>query len=72
MPQLDQFNLTKFTERLDKCEQNIEALSRYNQGFVESMREKFDSRADAEDLGAEPWNPTIKQWNHLFDIAEGL
>lgn len=40
--------------------------------FIDQMREKFDSREDATDLGMTPWSPTLKQWNWLHNIVSML
>ena len=72
MPALDGFLERKFRAMLDKCEAEIDALRPYDQRLVKDLRTKLNSRGDAVELGADPWNPTVKQWNHLKGIAERL
>lgn len=62
-------NLTMFAGRLQYLEK-ASGLTDWESKFVEDMREKFNSREDAEDLGCPVWNPTVNQYNTMHDIAE--
>lgn len=63
----------RFVTMLTKCTEaetrNPGVLREWEREFVESLREKFNTREDALDLGVTPWSPTLKQWNELHNIA---
>lgn len=67
MPALVGTNLTNFVARLEACEKA--QLSDWERGFIKGMRERFESREDAQDMGILEWNPTVKQWNQLAVMA---
>jgi hypothetical protein len=69
----DSSTSTKFVSMLEKAESNAGTLlNNWESEFVSEMRGSFNSREDAIDLGIQPWNPTVKQWNTLHDIASKL
>lgn len=64
-------NLAKFVTRLEKCESAVATrhdVTTWESDFVASLREYFESREDAQDLGLPEWNPTVNQWNTLSEI----
>lgn len=67
----DQHTLTMFVARLLVCEEavRLNLLSNWKIGFVSDIRDKFDSRESAMDLGVSPWNPTKSQWDMLAEIS---
>lgn len=73
MPNLaDSFIRSNFVQKLTLCEEAIERrsyrLNEWEQRFVADLRERFNSREDAEDLGLAPWNPSVSQMNQLTEI----
>lgn len=72
MPILVGLQLDQFVRKLERAEHSHASrwLTDWELKFVEDMRMKFDSRADAEDLGCPVWNPSANQWNTLSEIAE--
>ena len=61
-----------FESKLLACEAEIDALSPYNQGFIQDMRRKLRNRESDVMFGAPKWNPTAKQYNHLTEIARSI
>jgi hypothetical protein len=72
MPILVGLHLEWFVTKLETCEAPLATrwMTDWEQQFVKDLREKFDARADMEDMGLTPWNPTSNQWNTLSAIAE--
>ena len=71
MPDLnDPFMNSKFESKLEQCEASDHRLSDWERNFIESLRERYDSREAMEELGHDGWSPTVKQWNQLSSIAE--
>lgn len=72
MPLLTGSQLERFVRRLEHLEapHRQVSLSEWERQFVKDMREKFESRETAEDLGCQVWNPSVSQWNTLSEIAE--
>ena len=73
MPNLaDNFIRNNFVQKLTLCEEAIQRrsyrLDEWEQQFIGDLRERFDSREDAEDMGLAPWNPTVSQMNTLTEI----
>lgn len=68
MPNLaDSLQRQKFVEKLEACEKS-NLLSDWEWSFISNMRENFDSREDALDLGCTPWNPSANQINTLDEV----
>lgn len=68
-------NLNKFVLMLDACETHARRSNQFDdweRSFIESMREKFNSREDAFDFGLTPWSPTSNQWNTLKNLSEKI
>lgn len=71
MPNLaDCKTIERFVDRLTRCEKYDHLLSDSDVRFVERLRESFDTREAAIDLGCNPWNPAADDWNRLFMLAE--
>lgn len=69
----DSRNCGIFVTRLERCERAGKMngrLTDWERNFIADLRDNFDSREDAEDMGMTPWNPSTNQWNTLFEIAE--
>lgn len=67
----DSGNLIRFTKLLEKAERTVSfgAANESESKFVAEMRDRFETREQALDLGCQPWNPTMKQYNWLHTIA---
>lgn len=72
MPALVGSTLDFFCGRLAYAERHASELDQWEQRFVSDMRERFEIREDQLDLGLQPWNPSVNQYNTLFEIAERL
>jgi hypothetical protein len=71
MPNIsDNHQCDLFLAKLRICERNVSRMSDWEQKFVGDIREKFESREDAFDLGLTPWSPSANQWNTLSLLAE--
>lgn len=57
-----------YTMLLDWNAATNNGLREFELDFVESMKEKFESREAALDLGVTPWNPTTKQYLYLTTL----
>lgn len=64
----DSFQCNLFLTRLVHCERHVNSMSDWEQEFVTGMRERFDSREEAIDLGCTAWNPTTNQMNTLATL----
>jgi hypothetical protein len=69
----DSSTSTKFVSMLEKAEAAAGTLlNNWESEFVSEMRTQFETREQAIDLGVQPWNPTVKQWNTLHTIVSAL
>lgn len=64
-------NLAEFVAMLTACEES-NMLDAWSRGFVNSLRDRFETRESAIDLGCNPWNPSMNQWNTLHGIWSAL
>lgn len=60
-----------FLTALTKCQGLIHILDDTEERFVNQMADMYATRADSISLGLQPWQPTIKQFNWLREIANG-
>lgn len=75
MPNLaDSHMREQFVRKLEACEAPLALrhASDWERRFISDLREHFEGREDAIDLGCVPWNPTSNQWNTLSEIAGKL
>ncbi len=74
MPNLaDSYMATQFVEKLERCESaSPKVLDFWERQFVSDMRMHFDERETQLDMGMNPWNPSVGQWNQLQMIAEKI
>lgn len=71
MPNLaDSLQCRQFVEKLEACEKTQAHLTNWEVEFIRDMRESFNSREDAIDLGCNPWNPSANQYNTLCEIFD--
>lgn len=61
-----------FLQRLLNCEQHMNQIPDYAKEFIRDLRKNYNTRADAVELGATPWVPTVRQLNYLSQIADKL
>lgn len=55
-------------EKLEGIKTNL--LTEYELQFIDSMREKWESREVADDLGIQRWHPSSRQLNYLSQLAD--
>lgn len=70
MPNIaDSLLCKQFVERLSLCEKRKDSFSSWERDFISNLRNMFDGREDAMDMGVTPWNPSVNQWNTLSEMA---
>lgn len=58
----------QFAQMIAEAKRNRD-LSDWESGFVRDMEHKFHNRDDTVLVTGYPWNPSIKQWNQLWMLA---
>jgi hypothetical protein len=66
------FAQRQFVEKLEACERNLYRLDDPSSQFIKDMRERFNSREDADDLGLKRWSPSVRQLNYLNNIYQSF